>query len=278
MPDQQTFKGKLLFQELVIFGFVQILGIWAALRLISETTFIEIKTAASLWEFVIAFALATVLMIIFLRFIKGSQLFKIIFTLVIFLGSQAIFSVFIPGLFAAALAFLLVLFQFVTPRVWLHNLAIIFGISGIGAAFGLSFPLGAILVILFILSLYDYIAVYKTKHMVLMFRELLQRGVIFALILPTKSGGWTSDLAKAKPGADFLFLGTGDLAMPLILVVSVAISYGLESAVFTVVGSLVGVIVLHALFTSQSKRAPMPALPPLAFFSILGFLISMLIK
>lgn len=277
MPAQISFRGKLLFQELIIFGLVQILGLWVAFKLFCRAEFVEIKIATSLWEFVIAFILATALIIISLRLIKGNLFFKTLFAIIIFLGSQIIFSAFLPDLLSIALAFLLVLLRFITPRVWLHNLVIIFGVSGIGAAFGLSLPVAAVLIILFILSLYDYIAVYKTTHMVFMFKELVQRGVIFALVLPTKWREWLSDLGKVKPGKEFMFLGTGDLIMPLILAVSV-ISYGLESVAWVVGGSLVGVVILHTLFVSQVKRAPMPALPPIALFSVLGFLLSLFLK
>jgi presenilin-like A22 family membrane protease len=193
------------------------------------------------------------------------------------LGSQTIFAIFLPTIFSVALAIMLVVLQFNLPRVWLHNLAIVLGVAGIGAGFGLSLPVGAVLVILFLISVYDYVAVYVTSQMVTMFRELVGRGVIMALIFPMKLRDWAADLRKVSPGNEFMFLGTGDLVMPLVLAVS-AVSYGLESAVFTVVGSFVGIVVLHVLFTTQSRKTAMPAMPPLAFFSVLGFLISLFIK
>jgi presenilin-like A22 family membrane protease len=163
------------------------------------------------------------------------------------------------------------------PRVWSHNLTIILGLAGVGAAFGLSLPVAAVLLILFLLSIYDYIAVYKTDYMVTMFRGLMQRGAIFAAVLPVKMRGWFVDLNKVKPGNEFVFLGTGDMVLPLILSAS-AVSYSFVSAVFSLGGSLFGLVVLHILFTSQKRRAPMPALPPLALFAALGFVISLLIK
>ncbi len=277
MPVSPVFKGKFLFQELVVFGLVQIIGLWAAMRLMSYEAFAEIKIATSLWEFLISFVIATILLIISLRFIKGGSFFRGIFALIIFLGSQTVFSIFLPTIFSVGLAIIFVVLQFVLPRVWFHNLAVILGVAGIGAAFGLSLPISAILVILFLISIYDYIAVYKTAQMVMMFKELVVRGVIMALIFPMKWRGWAVNLSKVAPGNEFMFLGTGDLILPLILAVS-AISYGLESAVFTIAGSLVGLVVLHVLFTTQPQKTPMPALPPLAFFSVLGFLFSIFIK
>ncbi len=277
MPNQPTFKGKLLFQELVIFGLIQILGLWAGIRLFCKVALVEARVTISFWEFVIAFALATLLLILFLKVLKGDLFFRGLFSLVIFLGCFILFNILIPGATAFILAVLVVLLRFVLPRIWSHNLAIVLASAGIGASIGVSFPVAAVLIILFILSLYDYIAVYKVKHMVVMFRELLARKVIFAIIFPERLSAWFVDLKKIKSTAGFLFLGTGDIVLPLILAVS-SLAYGLESAVFVLCGSLVGVVVLHTLFTSQPKRMPMPALPPIAMFSVLGFLISLLIK
>ena len=113
--------------------------------------------------------------------------------------------------------------------------------------------------------------------MVTMFKELVQKGTIFAAIMPDKFKDWFADLSRVKSGMDFVFLGTGDMLLPLIFSVSV-IPYGMESVVFSLVGSLVGVVVLHTLFTSQRKRTPMPALPPIVLFAALGFVLSLLIK
>jgi presenilin-like A22 family membrane protease len=277
MPAPPTFKGKLLFQELIIFGLIQILGLWAGIRLLLIVPLVEISETASFWEFIIGFVLATALLIIFLRILKGNLFFRIFFVLVLFFGCFIIFNIFIFDAAALFLAVLVLFLRFIFPKVWLHNLVIGLAAAGIGASFGLSFPPTTILIIIFILSLYDYIAVYKTGHMVVMFRELLAKKVIFAIILPEKFKGWFADLRKIKSKIGFLFLGTGDIILPLILAVS-SLNHSLESAVFVAGGSLIGVVALHILFTTQPKRTPMPALPPLAFFSVLGFLVSLLIK
>lgn len=277
MPASTTFKGKLLIQEFVIFGLVQVLGLLAAFSLFARTELVEMPVMISLWQFIVAFALATVLVIIALRLIKGNLFFKVLFFLAIFFGAELIFNVYFPAAVAIALATLLVLLRFVVPQVWSHNLAIILGLAGVGAAFGLSLPVAAVLLILFLLSIYDYIAVYKTDYMVTMFRGLAERGAIFAAILPTQIRGWFVNLDKVKPGSEFVFLGTGDMVLPLILSAS-AVSYGFLSAVFSFAGSLVGLVVLHILFTSQKKKVPMPALPPLALFAALGFVVSLLLK
>lgn len=277
MFAQPTFKGKLLFQELVVFGLIQLLGLWAGIRLFCKVALVEARVTISFWEFVIAFAFATFLFVLFLKILKGNLFFRSFFTFVIFLGCFILFDILISSAAALLFAVLATILRFILPRIWSHNLIIALASAGIGANLGVSLPVAAVLIILFILSLYDYIAVYKTTHMVVMFRELLARKVIFAIIFPEKLSAWFVNLKKIKSTAGFMFLGTGDIILPLLLAVS-ALAYGLESAVFVLGGSLVGVVVLHTLFVSQVKRTPMPALPPIAMFSVFGFLISLLLK
>lgn len=277
MPVQPALKGKLLFQELLVFGLIQILSLWAGIRLFCFVPLVKIRVTTSLLEFVFVLVFSTTLLILLLHILKGGLFFKTFFVLAIFLGCLMFLSIFIPDALAGLLTIAALILLFIYPKVWLHNLVTSLALMGIGISFGLMFPVGTILILLFLLSLYDYVAVYHTKHMVQIFRGLLARKVIFALILPEKFKGWLADLRKIKPGTNFLFLGTGDIVLPLTLAVS-ALTYGLESAVFTVSGSLVGLVVLHVLFVSQPKREPMPALPPLAMFSVFGFLLSLFLK
>ena len=161
-----------------------------------------------------------------------------------------------------------------TPRIWIHNLAIILGLAGISATIGLDLlPLGVV-VILIILSIYDYIAVYRTKTMVKMFKGLLARGVIFSIIIPEHVKNWFVETRKVKPKEGFMFLGTGDIALPMIFAAS-ALKESIISSMAIIIGALIGLMMIHVLFRLQKRREPMPALPPIAFFSILGYLISL---
>ena len=142
--------------------------------------------------------------------------------------------------------------------------------------FGLSLSIEAAIIILAILSCYDIISVYKIGHMVKMFKGVAKTGAIFSLILPEKFSGFKMKIKDVTPGEGFLYLGGGDLAFPAILMVS-ALSHSTTSSIAIAIGATFGLSVTHFLFVTQKSRKPMPALPPIALGSILGFLVSMLV-
>ena len=120
------------------------------------------------------------------------------------------------------------------------------------------------IVLLAVFSVYDIIAVYKTKHMVKMARDMMEAGAIFGLIIATK-----------KP-KDFMILGSGDILLPLILSATVA-AYSILGAVIISLFAAAGLFVTHLLFSNQKRRKPMAALPPIATLSIIGYLVFLLI-
>ena len=133
-------------------------------------------------------------------------------------------------------------------------------------------PIG-VAVILAALAGYDIVAVYVTKHMVAMAETLLRRRVFFAMILPERPSGFLLPVTEAVPGGGFVFLGTGDVILPALLVASVARMNPFAS-ILVAVGALLGAASLHLMFLSQKVRRPMPALPPIAAGALIGFVIS----
>jgi len=76
---------------------------------------------------------------------------------------------------------------------------------------------------------------------------------------------------------EFSILGGGDIGFPLLLVVSVFFAYGFISSVIVAVFSLFGLIAAYWIQLVFLKGKPMPALPPIFFVSLIGFLIAFLI-
>lgn len=289
---------NLFLKEVFLFGITQVLGIIAVWRLsyVIKDLKIEPKPISIPW-FLVYFIVATLIILLFIRVSKGrgSGIFlRLFFIFAIFSGLQVIFSLFIPDFQATILALFLVIMRFVRPTVWLHNLVVIGGIAGIGSMLGFSITPRDAIILLIILSVYDVIAVYKTKHMVKMVKEMIRQRVVFALIIPEKVRGLKASLKevereklptihrrrKAKPTprspvGRFLILGGGDLALPLLLIASVA-HQSILKAVVILVFALLGLFSMHFIFLKLKGR-PMPALPPLALFSIIGYLITLLI-
>ena len=148
----------------------------------------------------------------------------------------------------------------------------VIAIAGIGALFGLTVtPLFAV-ILLAVLSIYDIIAVYKTKHMISMAKAMIESKAIFGFVIPSKLKLVTERLNNVTPGDNFMILGSGDIVMPLILTSSVA-KTSLAGSVIVLIFSLAGLFLTHLIFTNQNKKRPMAALPPIAALSIIGYLI-----
>jgi presenilin-like A22 family membrane protease len=155
-------------------------------------------------------------------------------------------------------------------------------IAGIGARIGLILPVDAVIIILIVLSIYDYIAVYKTKHMVKMFKNLISRNVPLSLIVPTKLEGMKAKVDDASPGKDkkgkrkFMMLGTGDIAFPVIFAVAAA-RHSLFSGIAVIFGAFFGIIAVYSILIN-SKKGAIPALPPIAACTIIAFILSIMVE
>lgn len=163
----------------------------------------------------------------------------------------------------------------------IKNAAAIISSAGVGALFG--FSLGFIPTLIFIigLSIYDYVAVFKTKHMIEMARELSSRQLSFAITakdVPARKPKEKTEayVERAMNEGERLDLGTGDLSVPLMISVS---AYqpgflgpnGLIYALAVAAGSTLAIFVLLK-FVSKN-RVFLPALPPICLGGLLALLL-----
>ena len=272
---------KVFAFEAFLFSLTLALGIIASLKLNRILEVQEVSLPAiSFWHFLLYFILATsfILLISFFgKFKKGKGiLFKGIFILVVFWGGAFLLSLWISAIFALFLMGILIFWWLKKPTILVHNLCIIFGIAGIGSILGLRLEPLIVVALLIILSIYDFIAVNITKHMIKMAKEMIEMGAILALVVPPKISDFKENLKEVKPGGKFLILGGGDIAFPLLLCASL-VPEGILNSLTVALFALFGLFFSFWLFTSQKIRKPIPALPPIALFSIIGFLITLII-
>lgn len=282
---------NIFWKEALLFTLTQVLGIFVAIRVSKVLEALEIKPEPiNLSNLLIYFLIITLVILAFLKISKKGSgiMLQIFFVLAVFSGLDILFSTFTGEPTATILAVGLIILRFVRPTVWLHNLVVIGGLAGIGAMLGITLLPRDAIILLIILAVYDVIAVYKTKHMVKMAKAMIKRRVILGIIIPEKILGLKASMADVeqdkipvkrilKPGerGKFMILGGGDLVLPLLLIASVA-NQNIWQSVIILVFALLGLLAMHLLFI-KLKSKPMPALPPLAVFSILGYLISLLI-
>lgn len=264
--------------EAFLFSLAIILGIITALNWNAWFKFQELQpTPISFWKFVFYFFFGTLVILSISLLGKKFQnqrrtIFKIFFLLTSIFGTFYLFFPFL-NIFSLPLIFVLIYGWLKRPTVLLNNLCFIFGLAGFSGVLGLSLEPLVIVFLLIVFSIYDFIAVYKTKHMLKMAREMLEAKIIFGLVVPQKISDFKANLKEVEPGGRFLILGGGDVAFPLLLSASL-VPGGILNSLIVAVFSLIGLFLSFYIFTSQKVRRPIPALPPIALFSIIGYIIT----
>ncbi len=276
---------KIFLIELVFFVATLLLGVFVTLRLqdifqIVEAEGLSEERSLTPVSFLTYFILATG----FIYFISKSKKFKesrvfffrLAFLFSVGLGGFLTLSTFIFELLALAIIIILILAWRKKPIILLHNFLVTISIAGIGAVIGRQFDPVTIAVLLTLFSIYDFVAVYKTKHMVKMASEMIKTRAIMGIIIPFSFSDLLVDLQEKKK-KEFMVLGGGDLAFPLFLISSIVIAYGVFEGLLVVAFSSIGLFGSFFLFSSQKQKEAIPALPPIALASLLGYLIVLLI-
>lgn len=155
-----------------------------------------------------------------------------------------------------------------------------FLVAGVSALWGLIIGVWASVGFLAVFAVYDYIAVYRTKHMVSLAKVAMDDKLPLLFVFPGEKGVRMKDLKLSQSGQKgdkkVLLLGFGDMVFPAIMVVSSAI-YGradiLPFMLFPLIGAVIGMIFL--LFTRVDK--PAPGLPMINAGAISGFILVFLL-
>ena len=269
---------KIFLEEVASFSLIGIISIFSVAK-IHESRLLTnaIVAPVSWWQFLLAFGIGTAVILGLIRIMHGGLFLRIFFLFALFSGTLITLSIFLSNLQSLIFSLFLVLLYSFYPYVWLHNLVLILTLPGIAATLGSSFSPNTTVVLLIFMSIYDYVAVYRTKHMVNMAKAMIAGRAIFAMIYPEHLHGFKSHIKEAHPGEGFMMLGTGDFVFPLVMATSAyAVSPAAAWTVF--IASLFGLLLMHLIFMSQKVRRPMPALPPLAACAILGFFIAIALK
>jgi presenilin-like A22 family membrane protease len=160
-------------------------------------------------------------------------------------------------------------------------------VAGFFLCSGMSFVLGIILgvwaavIFLALFAIYDYISVYKTKHMIGLAKIALDRDLPMLFIFPTDFSKGVEKIEISEDGISdhrAMALGFGDVAFPGIMVVASAM-YGMRIGhfvpflLFPLFGGIAGMLFL----VLGNVKKPAPGLPFLNSGAIVGFLISYLI-
>ncbi len=159
--------------------------------------------------------------------------------------------------------------------------------AGITAIFGISLGILPSFVLLAAMALYDFIAVYRTKHMISLAEGAMDLNLPIMMMVPRKIG--FSNFSKKAPLAsneseqrEALYIGLGDMIIPGVLTVSAyanlpsaPILSGLGGDILVALGCLAGAIAGFVLLMNlTAKGRPQAGLPLLNTGTIIGFLVS----
>ncbi|MFH1391615.1 MAG: presenilin family intramembrane aspartyl protease [Candidatus Diapherotrites archaeon] len=269
---------QLMTQLLIIFILTQGIGLFAGNFLIEQdihTTLVtdnpdDVENSIGLMVWILGF---TAILLLLIKFAPGwllGLLLKLIESMAIF-GTSII--VLMPTLIADEII-LVIAIVFVILRIifkehlLLRNASSIVAAAGAGALIGASLGVIPMLVFIVLLGIYDFIAVFKTKHMVTLAKGVTKKNLAFTYALPTKEHQFE--------------LGTGDMVIPLAFAISVLATQTnttilrFAPSIAILIASLVGLIITLD-YASKNKGKPLPALPLQTALMVLVFGISKLI-
>lgn len=241
----------------------------------SPQTTLEIPLA---YFFGAVVVLALVLFLIPLSKLK--ILLKALFTFLFSWGIFIVLALYIPFYAAVAVAVAAGVVWFLSPRVWLHNLLLMLSVASVGLIFGFIFSPWTAMGFLLVVAVYDVLSV-RFGHMMWMAKKLTDSDVLPAFIIPVGKSNWNLNLRgqgfkklfEDKAEKEFSMLGGGDIGFPLVMTVSTYFNHGLNSAVIMAGFSLLGLIGAYWIQAVFLKGKPMPALPPISFATLIGFLL-----
>ncbi|MGC8586948.1 MAG: presenilin family intramembrane aspartyl protease [Candidatus Micrarchaeia archaeon] len=265
----------------------------------------------SLW-YALYIVFAALILVLVLRIYHGEMLFKIIEAFVVITASFFVFLVVISyalpsyaniDMFAALVcAVLMILAKNKVPS--LRNTVTVIASMGVGIVLGVSFSFAAAFFLFFIIAIYDFVAVFITKHMITMAKALSSRNLAFLIsstdveavpksyLSASEIRNYSKYISEVKhsknatlkrvlstgrlPIVSQIQLGAGDLGIPLMMAISAA--GGMNSFFFgfvVVAGSAAGIV--FTMLVLRKYQIPLPAIPPIISFVSLALAVAFFI-
>lgn len=275
-------KRELLFYfliESIFFSLVLFLGIISSYQ-IKRMHYhkMALFPSFSLFDFLSLFFFTTFLFYLLMKLLKRKtfkkKIYKGIFLFVSLFSGTPFLEIWLREPLPFIFILFLIFWWLIKPNILNQNILMAISIIGIGSFFGFSLKPETMVAILFLFSIYDIIAVYKTRHMVTMAKEMVEQNVIFGFVIPPNLFSFKEKLSSVQAGkGNFFILGGGDVVFPLLFSTSL-ISQGLLPAIIVAIFSLIGLFFSFYFFVSQKNRQPIPALPPIAIFANFGYLLT----
>ncbi|MEM3087290.1 MAG: presenilin family intramembrane aspartyl protease PSH [Halobacteria archaeon] len=185
---------------------------------------------------------------------------------------------------AVAVAAGLVALLYGYPEWWVVDVVMLPVAAFAAWLFGISLVLPLVLGLLVALAVYDYLAVYRTGHMISLAEGVMELKVPILFVLPRKPGFSFRGQTKFIGGDEAFYMGLGDAIIPGMLAVTANmpnVNPGLEAApalggfaTLPALGAALGTLAGFALLSRYVGRGkPHAGLPFLNSGAIAGFFI-----
>tara|TARA_Y100000310_G_scaffold327507_1_gene393998 strand:- start:1455 stop:2375 length:921 start_codon:yes stop_codon:yes gene_type:complete len=246
----------------------------------------EIEETSSFSYILIAILLGTALLLFLIK-LKKVIFLRLWFFLVVWICLSFAFSAFIPQFIALIIALVIAVWRIYRPNIIIHNAAEIFIYGGLAAIFVPLMNIFAAFMLLLLISIYDMIAVWKSKHMIKLAKFQTKSKIFAGMFLPYKLKEGLIKPKKAKPApakaekivnVKHAILGGGDIGFPLLFAGVVMKGLMLENSVLigflkTLAIPICVTIALMFLFIKGEKDKFYPAMPFLSIGCLAGYLI-----
>ncbi len=231
----------------------------------------QVEEKTSFISIFIIIIISTLIALLLMRF-NAMKLWKLWFFISITLTITIALNAFINEKIALIIAFVVGLIKTLKPNVIINNLAELFIYGGLAAIFIPILNLFSITILLILISIYDFYAVFKSKHMIELAKFQTASKIFAGVNIPYKNTSLKTSIKNPKYTT--AILGGGDIGFTLFFSGVVLKQYNFEAAVIT---SLITTLFLLGLFLYSKKGKFYPAMPILSLGCFVGFFIAKLI-
>lgn len=251
---------------------------------------IEVSQDFSWLYILVAIIVGTLIVLLLIRF-KQKRVWKVWYLLsMVFIMTFAL-SPFMDSVYAVLISIALAVWKTYRPNIIIHNLTEIFLYGGLAAMIVPIMNIYSAFILLLLISVYDAIAVWQSKHMIKLAKFQSDSNVFAGLFVPYSTGKKTKILMSApkeekkqdrkethhaandvkgeKQVVSRAILGGGDIAFPLIFAGVVMKTAGMKAYLIPPAVA----IALFLLLYYSKKGKFYPAMPFLSAGCIVGYIL-----
>jgi len=219
----------------------------------------KLQDKISYLQIFISIIIATALALLIIKWRKR-RLWKLWFFLSVLLALTIAFNPFMAQIMAFVLALILTYLKVFKKNVIIHNFTELFIYGGLAAIFVPILSVTAMIILLIIISIYDMIAVWKTKHMISLAKFQASENIFAGLLIP---------YGKNKKA----ILGGGDMGFPLLFAGVLFKTFSWLSLIVVITTTIALAILLY----KSQKNKFYPAMPFLTLGCLAGYVILSLV-